>query len=197
MSTRFLTPLQTLGMEQLVSPTFCSRVDSQVRPLRLVYPGQSAHSPLTVVFVHADFQPVQAIADRGVELLLQLSCNPPSDFFGGRVSNGKQHAILFREHPAFGFEPDHHFVRFFRDQNEGMLGRNEHVVIQLFDERLKGIAKGDEIDDITVLVERSLNLGLQTIIVSMQAFADIASEGNEMGGRENQLLFLELNSKGG
>jgi hypothetical protein len=31
----------------------------------------------------------------------------------------------------------------------------------------------------------------------MQAFADIACEGNEMGGRENQLLFLELNSKGG
>jgi hypothetical protein len=184
-------------MEQLVCPAFCSRVDSQVRPLRLVYPGQSAQSPLTVVFVHADLQPVQAIADLGIELLLQLSCNPPGDFFGGRVADRKQHAIFFWEHPTFGSESDHHFVCFFRDQNERMLGRNEHVVIQLFDEFLKGIAKGDEIDNVTVLIKRPFYLGLQTVVVSMQTFTDIARKGDEMGGREDQLLFLELNSKGG
>jgi hypothetical protein len=53
-------------------------------------------------------------------------------------------------------------------------------MIQLLDEFGERISKGDEIDHVAILVEMATDLGSESVIMSVQALADIAGKGDEM-----------------
>ena len=64
-------------------------------------------------------------------------------------------------------------------------------VIQLDDDRSQGVAQREEVDDVMVLVERSLDLGRHAIIMPVQPLAGIAVEGDEVAGAEDQVILLD------
>ncbi len=56
----------------------------------------------------------------------------------------------------------------------------KHMVIQLGDNITQDVAEGDKIDDVLVLVQRAMNLGRHSVIVTVQAFADVAGKRDKV-----------------
>ena len=58
------------------------------------------------------------------------------------------------------------------------------MVIEGVDDFLQGVAQGDEVDDVVVLVERAVDLGVDVVVVAVNRLANVAGVGDEMGGAE-------------
>jgi len=54
------------------------------------------------------------------------------------------------------------------------------VVIELLDQFREGIAKRDEVDHVAILIEISANFRFESIVVAVQAFANITRKGDKM-----------------
>ncbi len=63
-------------------------------------PLDAAGAPLAVIFVDADFQPVQAIADDGPQNLVQFDGDILRNLFCRGVGHRQQHAIFLRKDPT-------------------------------------------------------------------------------------------------
>lgn len=78
-----------------------------------------------------------------------------------------------------------------------MLRGQQYMVVKAFDDCSERVTKRDKIDHIAILIERSLDFTTNSIIVSMQALANVARKSDEVGGRKNELLFLKQDSEAG
>ena len=56
----------------------------------------------------------------------------------------------------------------------------QHVMVQRVRDRLQGVAKGDEIHHVVVLVRRSLHFGPHAIVVAMQGLANVPAVRDEV-----------------
>ena len=61
------------------------------------------------------------------------------------------------------------------------------MVIELGRNFLESISQGNEVDDVLVFVERSINLCEDTIVVSVQAFADVSIERDEVRSTKDKI----------
>ena len=143
-------------------------------------PWQSAIAPLPVILIDAYFDPIQPIANLRVELGADLTCDPPCDLLGGGIDDRQKHAVFLGQDPALLLESQHNLGLLDFDLDHGMVHRDEHMMIQLLDELGERISKGDEIDHVAILVEMAADLGSESVIMSVQALADIACKGDEM-----------------
>lgn len=69
-----------------------------------------------------------------------------------------------------------------------VLGREQDIVIELGGYRMQPIAQRDEINDVLIRVERTIDFDGYAVVVPMKAFAD-AVEGDEMRGAKDMLRF--------
>ena len=76
-----------------------------------------------------------------------------------------------------------------------MFRRQDHVMIELLCFRQHRIPQSDEVDNVSVLIERALDARSHGIVVTVNPLADITGERNEVRGRENELLFRHIDAK--
>ncbi len=62
-------------------------------------------------------------------------------------------------------------------------------MIETVDDFLQCVAEGDEIDHALLLIEWAGDFGGDSIIVSVQALAEVIANGNEVRGTEHQKIF--------
>ena len=65
----------------------------------------------------------------------------------------------------------------------------QHMVIEFHTDRMQRVTRGNEVDDLVILIEWAEDLGLNAIIVTVQALTDISIESNEVPGAKDQIIF--------
>jgi hypothetical protein len=75
-----------------------------------------------------------------------------------------------------------------------MVGWQEHAVIETVDNPLQRVAERNEVDDVLIRVKRPPHFGIHMIVMAVERFAHIAGVGDEMGGAEDEALFLDANN---
>ncbi len=124
----------------------------------------------------------------GSDACLGKQCGQPLADVGGEelgrgIGNGEQAAIAGRECPVTVAERGGDVSVFFKHLQLGMFGRQEHVVIELGDDRAELIADEQEVDDEVVRIERPMHFGGDPIVVAVQPLT-VLTNRDEMGGAE-------------
>lgn len=189
----------------ILTPRFVKKSRFFLRPIHsgqqkprhfpLSLDGDIANGPLTKILFDFNLQRGQTAAfwmlTQNIEKLLP---HPAGDKFGRCVCDRQQNAIFPGKHPSAFLKRRGDFAVLHHDFDPRVRCRQQHSVIQLIDQLLRGISKSDEIEDVTVFIKWSGNLNGDSPIVSVQSLADVAVEGDEMSGAENQMVFRHSNS---
>ncbi len=161
------------------------------------FPGKFTDTPLAVVFVNGDFDGRQLAAEFvkcfGDDALGDDSC----DLFGGRVDDRKDDTVFVGEDPTPLAKCCCRFLIIAGDEDLGVVARQDHVVVQGCGFFENCIAECDEVDDVAVRIERAFDANTDSIVMAVDALANIAGEGDEVGGGEDELLFADVDGKGG
>ena len=80
--------------------------------------------------------------------------------------------------------------------NRLMQCRQQHAVIQFIDDLLCRIAQGDEIEYISIFIQRAGNFHRNTPVMAVQPLTDVSVEGDEVGRTENKVVFRYMNAVG-
>ncbi len=80
--------------------------------------------------------------------------------------------------------------------NLSMPIRQQNVMVELLDDLRQSVAECDEIDHIAIHVQRPFDLCSYSVVMAVQALADVASKCNEMSSAKDQLLLLQKDAKG-
>lgn len=156
-------------------------------------PIDSTMSPLSVVLIDPHVQP----SDSGTlvaHACSEFGSDPPRQTLGRRVFNRQQLAVPHWKNPSLIAERSNYLRLFSPHANHGMKCRQQYTVVKSFDDIRQTIAKGNEIDDILVFIQRTFDFRLDAVIVTMQALADVACKGNKMSRAKDQLFFLKYHS---
>ena len=140
-----------------------------------------------------DFDPQACrVCRRCAQRRQQLPADVGRQQLGRRVGDRQQPAVAAGKHPAAVGERGRHFAAVVLDANLRMLGRQQHVVIELGGDLAELRADQQKIDDELILVERPVDFGRHVIVVAVQPLAR-AAERDEMGRAEDVLGLGDAN----
>ena len=113
--------------------------------------------------------------------------------FGRGVGHGQEDAFLAGEAPTAIFVAGEDVGAVVFEEDEGALGGQEHAVVEFVDDGLGLVAEGDEIKDIMVFVEPTVDFDRRSIVMTVNPFAEVAVKGDEMTGREDERVLRDAN----
>src|SRR5436190_1248217 len=157
---------------------------------------QTANSPLSKILFDFDVERRHKLHGSGGQFFAQPASDPPRQPFGRGILDGQQHAIFSRKHPAALLERDLDFFLAGPHIDGTVFSRNQHAVIQLCYDFLGGVAQGDEIDDIEILVQTPGRLHRDPPVMPVQPFAGVPVERDEMRSTEDQMVFRDPDAVG-
>ena len=150
---------------------------------------ERADAPLAVAFVDRDDHFANCVARFRSDRFAEQNSDVAGQKLGRGVGHGQQHAILTRKDPPLGGVSDGVFVRRLADFDRRMLGGQYHAVVERVDNLLQGVADNNEIDDVLVFVEHTVNFRCNVVIMTMERFADVAAIGDKVRSAKNETLF--------
>ena len=124
---------------------------------------------------------------------LELTGQELREHLHRRVRHRQQRAVALREHVAWLAVIRHrHRVAVFGDPQVLVLGRKQHLVIDVVAELAHDALEGDEIEHVPALgVERALDHDARAIVVAVQGLAAMAGERDEVRGGEDQIVLRD------
>ena len=149
---------------------------------------------MAVIFVHADFDPLDRIRKTVTTTLTDLFAQDPRHRFGGRVDDGKDDAILVRKHPPTVAETGRCLGRVHAHFDLAMIPRQQHVMIPRGRDFQDGVAKGDEIDDVSIYIKRTFDGASDPVVVTVNSLTDVSGDRDEVGGREHELFLGDFDA---
>ena len=120
--------------------------------------------------------------------------HPMRDQLGRRIGDWHEDAVLTREDPPAVLELCRDFSIIRRHVNSRMIRRQENSMVELQHQFLCLITQGDEIENITVLIERTGDFDADSPVMSMQPFAGVAVKSDEMRRAEDQMVLRHADS---
>lgn len=155
-------------------------------------------APLALVFIDSNGQRgmlwPKVFAERRQEFIHKIA----RDFFGGRVRNWQEHAVLGGENPTSFVVGRYHFVRalIMVHMDLGMPRRQEDMMVQSLGNSHQLVTQRDKIDHVSVDIQGPFDPATNSVVMPVQPFANRAGKGNKMGSAKGQLLFAEVHGKG-
>ena len=67
-------------------------------------------------------------------------------------------------------------------------------MIPVVDHSFKAIAQGNKIDHVLIFIQRPINFGFNSIIVTVESLTNISIERNEMRRAEDEIVFGQFDS---
>ena len=170
-----------------------SGLDAFERPL--LTPWQSTDSPLALVFVNGDFDPMQRSPELGSGLFANPFGDDSSDFFGRRVHDRQDDAVFVRKDPATIPESCGGLFLVADNLDLGMVGGKDHVVVERGGLLQHRVSQRDEVHDVAVFVERSFDTRTHAVVVAVDSFTNVTGEGDEVGRGKHELFFRDVNAE--
>lgn len=127
--------------------------------------------------------------------LAQSSADIPRQQFRGRVLDGQQHAILAWKDPFARAIANPHPIRRLLNENNGIAGRHQHVVIQLVGDRFGQPFQRDEIEDVVVGVQGAFDFDGGAIVMAVKPFAFVALITDEMPGTKDEMILRDADQE--
>ena len=86
-----------------------------------------------------------------------------------------------------------HAVTIFLDDKLGILHRQEHMMIQLINDRPCSILECNKIEDVMILIKIAFDFDGDPIIMSVELLALVAIIGDEVRTAKHEIVFSDVN----